>query len=73
MKSILLLLGFFLVSFCRHLQRSSSINCRVVVNGIDLSTKVNGKIVSYRGSKVDRENNLTRSRIVVLDSEGNKK
>lgn len=45
-------------------------SCEVVINGVDLATKVDGRIIGYKGSTNDRESLMTRSVLKVLKRNG---
>lgn len=45
-------------------------SCSVIINGVDLSTKVNGKIISYKGSVNDQKIMMTKSLIKVMKPNG---
>ena len=73
MRAILLFIVVLAV-LCKRLQKQSSkVQCEVNINGVDLSSKVNGKIVAYKGSNNDNTQNVTLSRVVVADENGQKK
>lgn len=70
MKLFLFICALVLLTFSAHLHTRSSSNCFVVVNGVDLATKVDGKIVGYDGTSVDRSNNVAVSKLTVESKDG---
>lgn len=72
MKSILFLLALLPFFSFKHTQRQSTqVDCHVVVNGIDIATKVNGKIVEYEGTEAN--DNVAITRVTVEDKNGQQK
>lgn len=47
--------------------------CMIILNGVDLSSKVQGQIVGYKGTKVFRESQEVESTLLVDDGNGGEK
>ncbi len=63
MKHILILL--LLAVTILSLRFKAKRQCKVVINGVDIQTKVKGNIVGYKGSKPDFKNSKVEVTVVV--------